>query len=107
MFKNKEILLEVDYVKQTCERMESIIRLVFDKESKVEKIIDDIHNILLDLTSNNVLDEFEDLMSSMKRLKESVDECQTMMIKEKENKPIKKEQKKNSTSKTKKKSGTK
>lgn len=100
MFKNREILLEVEYLKQLCERMESLLKLSCTNESRLEEKLDDIKKTLVNVTSKTVMDEFDHLTSAMKCLKESIFECQKMMIEDKVNKPLNDKQKKNTKIRT-------
>lgn len=116
MFKNREILSEVEYLKETCQRMEEILKLVCKNETKIEDKIDDLKITLVNILQTPVndihkkgalIDEFDHLMNSISCLKESIFECQKMIFEDKINIPLTKEQKKNSKSRNTKKSGTK
>ena len=125
MFKNREILCELDYLKEVSARIESLLRLICNNESRLEEKIDDIKNTLVNVTSKNVLDEFDHIISSVnlssknvleefdyvassfQKLKDSIFECQKMMNQDKGCIPLTTEEKKNSNSNKMKKSGMK
>jgi hypothetical protein len=95
MFKNREILSEIVYVKEICDKLDLALKMIVKCDSKVELKIDDIKKTLSCgiLESEKIENCLEDIKKSIEVLNDSIKECKSKMTKEKNNKTLQKKKK--------------